>query len=191
MFWSLLWLTPRAEQRMLYDSDHISTFLYSHFYCISASRPILLLYKGSYTINIPTLSVSFMSSTRSLNFDWFPVTKTDQWLVVMSTQLIGFSIGGLCKRFLVTPSSMIWPKNLATAALINTLHSQETSGSRSRDGISRQRFFTYGTIGYIFYSHLLLSFKMSLLVNCDYLLSQTSCPHISSLLCQASPGSAG
>ncbi|KAF8263226.1 OPT oligopeptide transporter protein-domain-containing protein [Lactarius quietus] len=35
-----------------------------------------------------------------------------QWLLVMSTQLIGFSFGGICKRFLVDPPSMIWPSNL-------------------------------------------------------------------------------
>lgn len=29
-----------------------------------------------------------------------------QWLVTMSTQLIGFSIGGICRRFLVSPPSM-------------------------------------------------------------------------------------
>lgn len=29
-----------------------------------------------------------------------------QWLVVMSTQLIGFSIGGIARRFLVAPPSM-------------------------------------------------------------------------------------
>lgn len=30
----------------------------------------------------------------------------DQWLLVMSTQLIGFSIGGIARRFLVQPPSM-------------------------------------------------------------------------------------
>lgn len=29
-----------------------------------------------------------------------------QWLLVMSTQLIGFSIGGICRAFLVAPPSM-------------------------------------------------------------------------------------
>lgn len=29
-----------------------------------------------------------------------------QWMLVMSTQLIGFSIGGICRRFLVSPPSM-------------------------------------------------------------------------------------
>ncbi len=32
-----------------------------------------------------------------------------QWLIVMSTQLIGFSIGGICRRFLVSPPSMSEP----------------------------------------------------------------------------------
>ncbi|KAJ7221812.1 OPT oligopeptide transporter [Mycena rebaudengoi] len=39
-----------------------------------------------------------------------------QWMVVISTQLIGFSIGGIARRFLVQPPSMIWPYNLVTCA---------------------------------------------------------------------------
>ncbi|KAI0247351.1 OPT oligopeptide transporter [Lactifluus subvellereus] len=77
-----------------------------------------------------------------------------QWLLVMSTQLIGFSVAGICKRILVAPPSMIWPENLSVAALFNTLHAQETAGTRSRDGISRERFFTYVFIGYFFYNFL-------------------------------------
>ncbi|CAE6458373.1 unnamed protein product, partial [Rhizoctonia solani] len=42
-----------------------------------------------------------------------------QWMVVMSTQLIGFSIGGIARRFLVAPPSMIWPANLVYCALFN------------------------------------------------------------------------
>lgn len=77
-----------------------------------------------------------------------------QWLLVMSTQLIGFSIGGICKRFLVAPPSMIWPVNLVTAALFNTLHAQETAGTQARGGISRERFFTYVFVGYFCYNFL-------------------------------------
>jgi hypothetical protein len=73
-------------------------------------------------------------------------------MLVMSTQLIGFSIGGICKRFLVSPPSMIWPANLVTATLFNTLHSQKTSGACSEGGVSRGRFFTYVFVGYILYS---------------------------------------
>ncbi|KAI0296744.1 OPT oligopeptide transporter [Multifurca ochricompacta] len=53
-----------------------------------------------------------------------------QWLLVMSTQLIGFSIGGICKRFL------------------------ETAGTQGRGGITRERFFTYVFVGYFFYNFL-------------------------------------
>ena len=70
----------------------------------------------------------------------------------MSTQLIGFSMGGLCKRILVAPPSMIWPMNLSTAALFNLLHSKETSGTHACGGVSRVRFFTYVFVGYILYS---------------------------------------
>ncbi|KAH9487322.1 Sexual differentiation process protein isp4 [Psilocybe cubensis] len=67
-----------------------------------------------------------------------------QWFVVMSTQLIGFSIGGVARRFLVSPPSMIWPANLVNCALFNTLHSQQYAGIGTRGGISRERFFVYG-----------------------------------------------
>ncbi|KAF5319702.1 hypothetical protein D9619_008668 [Psilocybe cf. subviscida] len=66
-----------------------------------------------------------------------------QWMVVMSTQLIGFSIGGIARRFLVQPPSMIWPANLVTCALFNTLHAQNYSGVGNRGGLSRERFFFY------------------------------------------------
>ncbi|KAI0321448.1 OPT oligopeptide transporter protein-domain-containing protein [Amylostereum chailletii] len=67
-----------------------------------------------------------------------------QWLLVMSTQLIGFSMGGAMKRFLVSPPSMIWPANLVSCALLNTLHSQVYSGYSNQFGMSRERFFLYG-----------------------------------------------
>ncbi|KAI0245636.1 OPT oligopeptide transporter [Lactifluus subvellereus] len=77
-----------------------------------------------------------------------------QWLLVMSTQLIGLSFAGICKRILVAPPSMIWPGNLSVSALFNTLHAQETTGTRGRGGISRERFFTYVFVGYFFYNFL-------------------------------------
>ncbi|KAL5530115.1 hypothetical protein ACEPAF_6372 [Sanghuangporus sanghuang] len=70
-----------------------------------------------------------------------------QWLIVMSTQLIGFAMGGIGKRYLVSPPSMIWPSNLVSCALFNTLHSQYYAGVGHRGGISRERFFLYAFIG--------------------------------------------
>lgn len=72
----------------------------------------------------------------------------------MSTQLIGFSMGGICRRFLVTPPSMIWPACLVFCALFNTLHSTHYTGIGDRGGVSRERFFVHvlvgGTIYYLF-----------------------------------------
>jgi hypothetical protein len=70
----------------------------------------------------------------------------------MSTQLIGYSIGGICKRFLVDPPSMIWPATLSSTTLFNTMHSLETFGSQGSGGISRARLFTYVLISYFCYS---------------------------------------
>ncbi|KAJ7271601.1 OPT oligopeptide transporter [Mycena rebaudengoi] len=64
-----------------------------------------------------------------------------QWMVVMSTQLIGFSIGGVARRCLVQPPSMIWPYNLVTCTLFNTLHAQQYAGVGARGGFSREKFF--------------------------------------------------
>ncbi|KAH7922259.1 OPT oligopeptide transporter [Leucogyrophana mollusca] len=70
-----------------------------------------------------------------------------QWLIVMSTQMVGFSLGGVMRRFLVQPPSMIWPANLVTCALFNTLHAQVYTGVGTRGGVSRERFFTYVFFG--------------------------------------------
>ncbi|KAI6137283.1 OPT oligopeptide transporter protein-domain-containing protein [Pisolithus sp. B1] len=84
---------------------------------------------------------------------------TDQWFLVLSTQLIGFSAGGIARRFLVSPPSMIWPSSLVTCALFNTLHSQQYAGVGQLGGLSRERFFLYAFLcafvwyffpGYIF-----------------------------------------
>ncbi|KIJ14873.1 PF03169 OPT oligopeptide transporter protein, partial [Paxillus involutus ATCC 200175] len=70
-----------------------------------------------------------------------------QWFLVMSTQLIGFSAGGVARRFLVSPPSMVWPSSLVSCALFNTLHSQQYAGTGRLGGISRERFFLYAFTG--------------------------------------------
>ncbi|QRW05770.1 OPT oligopeptide transporter protein [Ceratobasidium sp. AG-Ba] len=67
-----------------------------------------------------------------------------QLLLVISTQMVGFSLAGVCRRFLVWPSSMIWPATLVNTALFNTLHS--TYGREEDGRTSRERFFTIAFI---------------------------------------------
>lgn len=54
---------------------------------------------------------------------------------------------------------MIWPANLVTAALFNTMHSRGTSSTHAYGGISRQRFFFYVFIGYTIYSQFIFALE--------------------------------
>ncbi|KAG1727749.1 OPT oligopeptide transporter [Suillus paluster] len=91
-------------------------------------------WQSAYATDIIAVQRVFYNQT--FNFSY-------QWMLVMSTQLIGFSLGGIMRRFLVLPPSMIWPTNLVTCALFNTLHAQTYAGIGKRGGISRERFFLY------------------------------------------------
>jgi OPT family small oligopeptide transporter len=95
-------------------------------------------YQSAYATDIVAVQRVFYDQV--FNFSY-------QWLMVMSTQLIGFSIGGIARRFLVQPPSMIWPTNLVTCALFNTLHSTQYAGVGSRGGVNRERFFLYAFLG--------------------------------------------
>ncbi|KAF7331646.1 OPT oligopeptide transporter [Mycena kentingensis (nom. inval.)] len=67
------------------------------------------------------------------------ITVIYQLLLILGTQSFGFSLGGMLRRFVVYPSSMIWPSALVSSALFNTLHT--TYGKRERGHMTRQRFF--------------------------------------------------
>ncbi|KAJ3187634.1 hypothetical protein HK101_009290 [Irineochytrium annulatum] len=45
------------------------------------------------------------------------------WCLVFAfvTQSFGYSLAGLCRRYLVRPAVMVWPANLSTVALLNSL----------------------------------------------------------------------
>lgn len=60
-------------------------------------------------------------------------------LVCLGTQVLGFSLGGILRQFVVWPSSMIWPGALVNSALFNTLH--RNYGQRDRGHMTRERFF--------------------------------------------------
>ncbi len=101
---------------------------------------ISLLYRESIIINATTSAVGTLPPGISVDLNLTDCI-TDQWFIVMSTQLIGFSIGGVARRFLVAPPSMIWPANLVNCAVFNTLHSQQYAGIGTLGGMSRERFF--------------------------------------------------
>lgn len=67
------------------------------------------------------------------------LSYTYQLLLALGTQVLGFSLGGLLRPFVVWPSSMIWPGALVNSALFNTLH--RNYGKRDRGHMPRERFF--------------------------------------------------
>src|SRR5262249_25645626 len=86
-------------------------------------------------------------------------------VLVLATQLTGFGLAGLCRRFLVWPASMVWPQNLVACALLNTLHAEEETEEYGPDidpkstkkpmrGITRYRFFMYLTVAAFFFFFL-------------------------------------
>ncbi|BGP43973.1 hypothetical protein JCM10450v2_008189 [Rhodotorula kratochvilovae] len=65
-------------------------------------------------------------------------------LLILTTQMIGFGAGGLCRRFVVWPAAMVWPQNLVFCTLLNTLHAESEDEEK---GPSRFRFFLYVLAG--------------------------------------------
>lgn len=59
-------------------------------------------------------------------------------LLLLSSQLMGLGFGGVSRRFLVWPASLVWPYNLVIATNLNTFHAEDDA----KDGrMTRFRFF--------------------------------------------------
>jgi hypothetical protein len=63
---------------------------------------------------------------------------------VLSSQMLGYGLAGLFRRFLVWPAAMIWPGNLIYCALFRTLNiddEYDKTLNTSRWKMSRLKFF--------------------------------------------------
>ncbi|OCB90278.1 OPT oligopeptide transporter [Sanghuangporus baumii] len=69
-------------------------------------------------------------------------------VTVLATQLTGFGLAGLCRRFLVWPASMVWPQNLVACTLLNTLHAEDDAES---NGLSRYRYYVMASVASFFF----------------------------------------
>jgi hypothetical protein len=47
------------------------------------------------------------------------------FLLVLCSQLLGFTLAGLAKDLVITPASMLWPEALVVAANLNAFHAQD------------------------------------------------------------------
>jgi hypothetical protein len=68
------------------------------------------------------------------------VTILYQLLLILSTQILGYSFAGLARRILVRPGGMIWPGTLMSAAMFTTLHKEENTVANGWK-ITRWKFF--------------------------------------------------
>ena len=63
--------------------------------------------------------------TEQVKFYNQDVSITYQLLLILSTQLLGYSLAGMMSDFLVKPKEMVWPSNLIATSMLSTLHSEE------------------------------------------------------------------
>ncbi|GLJ26001.1 hypothetical protein SUGI_0498760 [Cryptomeria japonica] len=60
------------------------------------------------------------------------------FLIVITTQILGFGWAGIFRRHLVEPAAMWWPANLVQVSLFRALHEKE---QRPKGGLTRNQFF--------------------------------------------------
>ncbi|KAJ5692286.1 hypothetical protein N7462_001709 [Penicillium macrosclerotiorum] len=72
-----------------------------------------------------------------------------QLLFALSSQIVGISLAGIFRRFLVWPAAMIWPGQFANTALFYALHDKRGSDPSQTNGwrLSRYRYFLYVMLG--------------------------------------------
>lgn len=83
--------------------------------------------------------------------------KFNYWfalVLVLATQLTGFGLAGLCRRFLVWPASMVWPQNLVACTLLNTLHAEDEEDR----GLRNKRLTRYNLFVIVVISSFLFFF---------------------------------
>ncbi|KAL7946566.1 OPT oligopeptide transporter domain-containing protein [Trichoderma barbatum] len=91
----------------------------------------------------------FLNQPWAINFGY-------QILIALSSNFIGYSLAGICRRFLVYPSYCVWPQALVTIALNSAFHTEGNSPAVGPFGkvwrVSRFRFFLYGfTLMFIYF----------------------------------------
>lgn len=84
---------------------------------------------SAYAIDIITIKRIFYGS--DLGF-------LGSFLLVLTTQCVGYGMAGIARRFLVRPAAMIWPANLVAVTIFRTLH-EEPEGSK---GMTRMKMFS-------------------------------------------------
>ncbi|KAA1113458.1 hypothetical protein PGT21_031932 [Puccinia graminis f. sp. tritici] len=73
-----------------------------------------------------------------------------QITMALSSQLIGYTLAGLTREFLVYPSAMVWWGNLVEISVLRALHVKDNQPANGWK-ISQMRFFMFCMVGYGIY----------------------------------------
>ena len=79
------------------------------------------------------------------------VSITYQLLLILSTQILGYTFAGLARRFLVRPGGMIWPGTLMSAAMFTTLHKEKNAIANGWTITRWKLFFVVWLSAFLFY----------------------------------------
>ncbi|CAH7680959.1 OPT family small oligopeptide transporter [Phakopsora pachyrhizi] len=74
-----------------------------------------------------------------------------QITMAISSQMMGYTLAGLVRRFLVYPSTMVWWGNLVEISVLRALHSKDDNRPANGWKISQMRFFALCMICYGIY----------------------------------------
>ncbi|EGF98219.1 putative oligopeptide transporter [Melampsora larici-populina 98AG31] len=74
-----------------------------------------------------------------------------QLTLVLSSQLMGYTLAGMTRKFLVDPQAMVWWGNLSEISVLQALHAKDRDQSVNGWRISRLRFFSLCAIAYGIY----------------------------------------
>lgn len=66
------------------------------------------------------------------------------WILVITTQVLGYGWAGILRKYVVDPAHMWWPSSLVQVSLFRALH--EGDDKRERKSISRGKFFVIALI---------------------------------------------
>ncbi|XP_010455470.1 PREDICTED: oligopeptide transporter 7-like [Camelina sativa] len=66
------------------------------------------------------------------------ITFFVSFIVIVTTQVLGFGWAGIFRKYLVEPAAMWWPANLVQVSLFRALHEKE---ERTKGGLTRTQFF--------------------------------------------------
>ncbi|OMO57538.1 Tetrapeptide transporter, OPT1/isp4 [Corchorus olitorius] len=90
---------------------------------------------AAYAVGIVTIIKAFYG--RNISF-------VSGWLLILTTQLMGYGWAGILRKYVVEPAHMWWPANLVQISLFRTLHGKEEN--EGKRGISRVKFFVIALV---------------------------------------------